>query len=351
MDNFILGVADDPRPPEAKAKDWHFDEVATAIPVNWVEKTFKDLRFFSRRDQDGSGSCMAQSGAKVLGIENVVEENLYNEMSATPLYQARANKPTTGMWQQDCLSLMCKPVVCFESQVPSQKMSDAQMDAPYTITADEVAIAEEYRASGYAFIPIDIDKVASVVAEGKAVQLLMYFKADEWWGQTDGVPKILHPELTNMDVDALRHGIAAVDYLLHIGEKSLGIEDSAVLPTENGQRILTNTFFKQRCYGAGYLLPLSNNHSIINKPQYTFTKQLTYGMTDPDIVALQNILKFEGYFTSTIPSTGYFGPITAQALQKWQVAHNILDFQNVTDLTKIRFGSKSLTLANSLYAK
>jgi len=344
----FLGAIEDPRSIEAKAKDWNFSETASAVPVIWEEKTLDQVRFFSRRDQDGSSSCMAQSGVKMLGIENVVEEGIYEELSATPIYQNRTNKPAQGMWQQDCLSLLCKPLACLESQLPSQKISESQINASYPITQSETDTAEMYRASGYSFIPIDIEKIASVIAEGKAVQLMMFFTADEWWLNT--TPYIKHPELQSSSDNALRHGICAVDYLLWNGKKALAIEDSAVYPNENGQRIITEDFLLTRCFGAGYLLPLQNQHAVTNKPKYTFTKPMVYGMyNNTDVKNLQDILKYEGYMLNSIPSTGNFLALTAQALKKWQVGHDILDFQNETDLTQIRAGAKTLTALNNIY--
>ncbi len=349
MENEIfLGVAPDIRTKEEKAKDWQYAETASAVSVIWKEKKLEEVRFFSRRDQNGSSSCMAQSGVKMLGIENVVEENIYEEFSATPVYQARANKPGGGMWQQDLLSILCKPTACLDSQVPSQKLGESQIDVPYTQTQEQIDTATEYKAGGYSFIPINIDKIASIISEGKAVQLVMFFARDEWWLNIE--PKIKHPELKNFDADALHHGICAVDYLLWNGQKALAIEDSSVYPNENGQRIITEEFLLKRCYGAGYLLPRTNQHAVVNKPKYKFTKPLTYGMlNNKDVKILQNILKFEGSMLNSIPSTGNFLALTAQAVKKWQVVHGIVDFINENDLTKIRIGSKSIAILNKLY--
>lgn len=347
METF-LGVAEDTRTIEAKSKDWTLEETASVLPVEWKEKTIDTARYFGRRDQDGSSSCMAQSGVKMLGIENTVEEGIFNVMSATPIYQARANKPGLGMWQQDLLSLLCKPLACLESQLPSQKLSESQIDASYPKTDDETSTAERYRAGGYAFIPVDINKIASVISQGKAVQLLMFFLADEWWGYT--MPKMINPNLAVWDSKSLHHGIVAVDFGLVNGVKSLFIEDSSVLEQENGQRIITEDFLLKRCYGAGFLLPLDNKHADINKPKHKFTTPLEYGMIkNKDVKELQDILKFEKFMLNSIPSTGNFLALTAQALKKWQVAHDILDFQNENNLTLIRVGSKTINKLNEIY--
>jgi hypothetical protein len=242
---------------------------------------------------------------------------------------------------------MTKPIVCAEFQVPSEKQTETQMDTPYAKSEDSNNTAEKYRAGGYAFInPIDIDTIASVIAQNKAVQLMFYFKGAEWWNNTN-TPSVIFTDLQS--ADALHHGVVAVDFSLINGNKCLIICDSAVYPQETGQRVITSEFLAQRCYGAGYLIGLSNQHTVENKPHYNFTLPLSYGQSGAEVVALQNVLKFESFFPAIIPSTGYFGSITASALQKWQVAHGIYDFANETNLTKIRLGSKSLAILNQVY--
>jgi hypothetical protein len=73
MEEMFTGCLEDTRSEEAKAKDWHKD-LAMAGPVNWVEKSFEDIAKFPIRNQDGSYSCVAQTLALIMGIENFLEE-------------------------------------------------------------------------------------------------------------------------------------------------------------------------------------------------------------------------------------------------------------------------------------
>lgn len=67
------------------------------------------------------------------------------------------------------------------------------------------------------------------------------------------------------------------------------------------------------------------------KPQYTFKKNLEYGMTDPDIKALQDILKHEGLMPSTIPSTGGYFEQTRKAVLAFQKMNGLITpFQELT---------------------
>lgn len=56
--------------------------------------------------------------------------------------------------------------------------------------------------------------------------------------------------------------------------------------------------------------------------QFLFTKNLKLGMTDPEVAKLQERLKLEGFYTYP-QITGYFGPVTKEALIKYQKANKI----------------------------
>lgn len=70
-------------------------------------------------------------------------------------------------------------------------------------------------------------------------------------------------------------------------------------------------------------------------PQNTctiFTDSLTQGSSGPGVEALQQTLKSLGYFTVDV--TGYFGPVTAQAVVDFQLARDIEPFPGVGPLTR-----------------
>ncbi|MES3031375.1 MAG: peptidoglycan-binding protein [Patescibacteria group bacterium] len=58
------------------------------------------------------------------------------------------------------------------------------------------------------------------------------------------------------------------------------------------------------------------------QPQYTFTRNLELGNTGPDVIVLQNILIAKGLLAPGY-ATGYFGPLTRQALVNYQKINNI----------------------------
>jgi peptidoglycan hydrolase-like protein with peptidoglycan-binding domain len=73
---------------------------------------------------------------------------------------------------------------------------------------------------------------------------------------------------------------------------------------------------------------------------YTFTRALSVGSTGDDVVALQKILTFYGYYTFPT-ATGYFGPITEAAVVKFQQAYNLDPFPGTV-------GPRTRTVLNNL---
>lgn len=67
------------------------------------------------------------------------------------------------------------------------------------------------------------------------------------------------------------------------------------------------------------------NQKYANETEkYVFEKDLTIGSTGADVVALQKLLEALGYLVMPIGvSYGYFGPITREAVKKYQIAKGI----------------------------
>ena len=66
-------------------------------------------------------------------------------------------------------------------------------------------------------------------------------------------------------------------------------------------------------------------NSVINKNQnaYNFLKYLTFGSRGVDVTALQNYLKsFKDLYPEGLV-TGYFGPATLRAVQRFQVKYGL----------------------------
>ena len=91
-----LGVIADPRPDEERKKDYVSEEVFGAPAIQWVEKPESRWNKFKEFFQYISSSCGAQSLAKMLGIENHIEEGKFVHFSARCPYTRRKNYPDKG---------------------------------------------------------------------------------------------------------------------------------------------------------------------------------------------------------------------------------------------------------------
>ena len=344
---YFTGLKEDLRSAEEKKKDYLHKEVSEGPrSVEWVEKKPEEWRKFPIRDQKSSYSCVGQSIAKLLGIENYVEENKFVNLSALDIYDRRINKPEPGMGGDNALQVASKYGACLEEQLPSQNMNEEQMNVPVYRSEEMKATAALYRASNYIKITpsYDIDTIASIIRQGKGVMLFLEFNYDEWKDVF----------IIKRSKTSLRHAVVVVDYTLWNGEKALVIEDSAGnFKLWPGQRIITESFLKKRCYYAGYLLHLANDPTLIartKKPHHKFTEMLQFGQDCMDVVALQNILRFEGFFPANIKSTGYYGAITAKAVLAWQVKHGVAGDTELNRLQGKYVGEKTIAKLNELYA-
>ena len=320
---FVSGAVVDIRPEEEKAKDFQFSEiVASANPVNWIEKNPADYRRFPIFNQDGSGSCVAQTQAKELGILRWLKDKIYVHFSAGDIYQRRSNKPASGMGSIDVRQIAAKGAT-LEVLAPSQNMSDAQMDA-LVVEDYKRSVGSVFAVPNYVSLTSgDMETIASVIqTTGKGVMVWFFWKIDEWTEH----PKVLYPTLSLNDNDPSigRHSVCAVDFTLVDGKKCLVIEDSwGSSYGLAGQRIIDEDFFKTRNFYAGYLVSFKFD-APDTKPHFVFNTDMEFGQTNDDIIHLQDCLKYEKLFPSNTQSSGYYGAITKKAVGDFQVKYGIV---------------------------
>ena len=344
--DFVSGALEDDRSREEKLKDYLFEETVTSVtPVTWVEKTQEQISKFPIFDQNGSGSCVSMTLAKMMGILYFLKNDNYVRFSPTHIYQRRANKPQPGMAGVDAFKIAQKGVT-LEVLTPSQKMSDHQMDNTCVEKYKE-DVGEVFKIGNYITIPAgDIETVASVLqVTKKPVMVWFYFKSDEW---NKDVPIIKYPNLDAHSSNVGRHSVTAVDFILYEDKKAIVIEDSWGSGFGiKGQRIITEDFFKARNFFAAYVMDFKFDEiEDVVKPKYNFDKDLFFGQTSSDVKMLQNILKYEGLFANNIDSTGFYGSITTKAVQGFQVRYGIAQ-QNDPGFGRV--GPRTRAKLNNLY--
>jgi len=352
--NFLLffqkprqpGLLVDDRSKEVRDKDFDAREIAALPLVEWKELPPESWRKYSVKNQDGSSSCVANTMAKMLEAHERLETGQSRQFSARDVYDRRNIKPNPGMQGYDALDIGKKYGACFESMLPSQNLNETEMNKPVARTVEMTSTAQKYKGAGYVYLPLDIEAVASVLAEGKAVMLFFYFKSNEW---TD-IPTIKYPDLVRST--ALRHSVTATTHTLWNGKKALVIDDSwGQFGQFNGQRLITEEFFNERCYFAGYLLDLNNNwQNIPVKPKHTFTTTLKYGQESADVKALQNILKYEQLFPQNTTSTGLYLQQTAKGVLAFQKKYQVAVLTTLDFLQGKTVGPSTVAQLNLLYS-
>lgn len=351
MENLNLGVVDDPRVESAKEKDYRHCEIASGekkIKVDWVEKKPEDFRKFPIRNQDGSGSCVAQALAKVLGINNFLEDGTFVELSAKDIYTRRSNEGD-GMWGVDALMIAVTHGATLESLIPSQNMNEEEMNKIDRKKYQE-QIGKIFKGKNFVLLPFDIDLIGEQIQKGKGVLMFFKFNRDEW----KDYPKILS------DDPKLHHAVVGVDTTMDNGEKAIVIDDSwGEFFGLDGQRVITESFLKERMTFCGYIVDLQNDWMQVedkeeeNKPHYTFTKSLKFSTkfnVDEDVKALQRILIYENLFPINVDVTGYYGSITRKAVLEFQFKHGVDKDQELYELDGRAVGPKTIKKLNELYS-
>ena len=353
----------DDRPEAAKHKDYSFLEtVAAAAPVNWTEKPQSAWRKFAIFNQNGSGSCVAQTMRKLLGVLHFIKHGVFLVFSGTHIYQRRANKPAQGMGGDDVFQIAQQGTTLNEFS-PSDGLTDQQMDGT-VIEQYKQDVGKVFKIINYLKLPIgDIETVASVIQQtGKAVMVWFYWELDE----LTATPAVKNASLT-LESAPGRHSVAAVDFTLYGGKKALIIEDSwGESAGLNGQRVIDEDFFKARNYFAAYPMNFTFDEPEADpqKPVHNFTENLEFIPLDSkgqiadakknsaqqaEVAALQDILKYEGLFPSNTASTGYYGAITAKAVYQFQVKYQVAPADELDQLQGKIVGPKTIKVLNQKY--
>lgn len=298
------GAIEDYRPQEAKDKDFLFKEiVASADLVNWTEKAPSEWRNFSIKDQDGSGSCVMQSTAKLCEVLYFNKSGKKVPFSANH-YKYRNNFPAEGMWGTDAFDVWRKQGIPLEQLSPSQKLSEDKMNT-VEISSEATDTALIFKIDNYVQFTAgqDFETIASTIQKtGKAVMVWFRFNYNEW---TD-IPTI------KTDSPKLHHSVACVDFTLYKGKKYLVIEDSwGNFNAWQGRRLISEEFFAARNTFAAYPLTFKFFTTDV-KPSYTGT-----------IVSLQDCLKHYGTFPTNVESTGVLGAVTKKAISLFQVKEGL----------------------------
>lgn len=312
-------------------RNYYTEEIFKSYPSpNWVEKKPSEWRRFEPiRNQSTSSSCVAQSLALALGIENYLEEGKFEVLSARFIYSRGYVEATGGgMFYLQALEIARKEGTCLEQQMPSLGLDENAMRKRDDETQNIRWTAQIYKASSYIVLPLDIDVIAGIIEQTKKGVLL---------GVRFNQGGFASPEVVLDKNGIYGHGILCLDYSIYKGKKALIFQNSWGRDGWgiNGLGIITEEQFKNGVVFAAYLIDFKYEPQNINKPKlYINSRSLTMGERGNDVLKLQVGLQWLGYFPSNQDCTGYYGGLTRNAVKKFQEAYN-LPITGIADLNTI----------------
>lgn len=337
MNEHFTGVAIDPRLDSEKAKDWQHEELFGMGSYTWKEFNEADIPQYTIRNQNGSGMCGAFSGGKAVGINNKKDVGEFYNTLNTFIYYHRANKPQAGMYMQDIFDIVCKYGVPQDPALVSDNLTEEQANA-FVPTKAHYDDAIKYKGKSYVFIDKNnLDGIAQAIESGFTPVILLRCAIREWTSEPFVDTSVVPSEWN------INHFVPLIYAGLRNGVKTFVCDDSwGSSYGKNGRRFISENFIKNRVWQVGYIVD-SPNVPQNTGPHHTFTKWLTYGMmNDPDVKALQDILKYEGCLDTTVNSTGNYLNQTAQAVMKLQLKNQIATPQEVAKLAGKQVGPKTL---------
>lgn len=339
--DYYNGISDFSVPVNA----WHYDELnLTSSGDPFREVTEVDAGGLVRRFQASSGSCVSQTCAMI----NTKKTGVI--ASAVPIWQRRSNKPATGMSYSDVIKLLPTVKISKESDVPSQNMTDTQMDAQDIVyKGTELNPVVE---------PLTLNKsfyeVAQAVRQHGVASIWFRCSVNNWlkWimNKCD-------------DSNEVGHSVAVIDAVNYKGVNYLIFLDSAGHYTRDpnpqpewiktyGLRAITEEAFNQGVYNQWTVVELKKTDmTTTSKPVHNFVTPLYFGMIkNSDVEKLQEILIYEGLLDSRA-NTGNYKNMTRSAVKAFQVKHNVATMAELNQLNGLRVGQKTINKLNELYGQ
>jgi len=360
----FTGLLPDTRADVEKAKDWLASEIF--IPVSGTPTYRKvnegEWAKYQVRNQNGSGSCVANTVAKMFEIKRKLDKGDSIKFSHAPIYIKRSNKPSAGMIGVNALQIACDTSTCQEADMPSENMHDAQLDA--------LELPEYYEDLNNLVLPTNFATVpAKDLNFDFVAQLIQREGCAMIWINTDYVSWCKDIPTAGGKKGSVVHSWTGVDVVNLNGEDYIVAEDSwgkwldqngvASKYGPDGQRLISRDFFKDAVWFAAVLLDFE--YDVTDDAFKPFNTIMEYGDSGAEVKRYQEMLKARGYFPSNQPCTGFFGNITARSTYVMQVQYNVAPLSELNTVyfshTEKRFikggrvGKKTLDIINTKLLK
>lgn len=336
------GLQADTRSQAEKNKDYAAEEVFSEQPPVYRKVFENEWLKYQIRNQAQSGSCVANTVAKMFEVSYTLRTGQSKKFSHAPIYIKRNNKPSAGMVGTNALDIAIKTGTCLEIDVPSENMTDTQLDA-ITIPLNFNDLNNLVVPSNYFVLKsLNFDYLASLVNRlGSAM----------YWVDTNYTDWNLDIPRAGKQGGGVRHSITIVDTINFEGSDYLVIEDSwGLFGKYKGQRLISREQFESNGIFAAVFTELK--YDTVDKVEKTnFSVIMQQGNRFDDIKRLQDFLKTEGVFPSNLESTGFYGNLTAKAVYAFQIKHNVAPMNELDQLKGKRVGQKTLNKINKILNK
>ena len=319
--------------PEQKEGLYKFKElVASSAPVSLAPTSPERWKVYPKRNQASQSSCVYHARAKAAGILQEQATGEFVEYSASD-YNKRSNRnlpapSNEGAWPVEAFDQWRTQGIGLEALEPTNDKS-AQELAVMKQSSFEKEVANVSKLDAYyALDGYDFDQIISTLkATGKPIPLGFFATGAEW---NRNVPTILDPTLT-LNTAGVRHEVCATpNFGIYNGEEGFTIEDSwgSTGIEGAGVRWITRSFFTKRNYIPGLVPTRFKSYEDMaidpKRPSIKLTRDLEYGMQGPDVFALQQVLKYEGFFPANHTGSEYLLELTVKGIKLYQEKYGIV---------------------------
>lgn len=343
--------------PEQKAKLYQMKELVSAPAQIRLEETSPDKwKVYPRRNQGSQDSCVFHARAKAAGILNEMTTGKFVEYSASD-YNKRSNKDlpspnNAGAYPIEAFDLWRKEGIGLENTEPSNDVPKDEFESQKQNTFQKQIAGVSALSEYYALPAGDFDAIVGTLAiTKKPIPIGIFATFQEYNRDMPRVDGVL--DLRSAPV---RHEVCATPNVgIYQGQEGFTIEDSWGSAGINGSgvRWITRAFFTARNYIPGLVPARFKTFAQLGiepkKPQVYIGQTLTYGMTHPDVIALQDVLKYEGLFPAERDSTGYYGNVTARGVLAFQKKYQVAPAEELETLAGQVVGPQTLRKLNTLY--
>lgn len=332
-------------------RDYNWLEVGHAsVPYNWdIPFNVEDKMAFPLKvkDQDGSSSCGGQAWAYLAEALEAINTGTYEPRSAKFIY-SQTFVPSGGSAGRDNCNIFIKQGVAEESkltsyqngQPPTEEFMRRSIDINDAIRSN----AKLSQATSYVQIGTDIESFAQAIRDNNGAIIGIA-------GSNNGTWQSAFPKPPVAGVYWWYHWVYAGKVQMINGKRHIGIMNSWGATTGSGgwQWISEDYFVSPGAVFSGWTHVYSTGTPPVAPFKHTFTKTLDYGMTDIEVNWLQKALVLEGCFPLTIVPTMFFGNVTKQSVQKFQIKYGIVSSGSSSTTGFGRVGPKTLVKLNELY--